>query len=146
MLYEVPRGANDDWYWIFATLYEGRSRHANVLTNDLMRDHRLAFMEPRPFLRWRNAHVALYELLYAPDDDTRKPLIHMRNPGVYLLYLRHCCLCQLVLKAIVCVCRSCVRTGDTFGRGNGHGAYSINRRRLMALCRSEKRFEERGRH
>ncbi|CAM9499214.1 unnamed protein product, partial [Ectocarpus fasciculatus] len=62
MLYEVPKGADDDWYWIFATVNEGRSRHANVITNDLMRDHKLAFMEPRPFLRWRNAHVSLYDL------------------------------------------------------------------------------------
>lgn len=81
MIYEVPKGANDDWYWIFATLYEGRRKHARVLTNDRMRDHKLAFMEPRPFLRWRNAHVTLYDLVYTAEDDT-KPLIQLREPGM----------------------------------------------------------------
>lgn len=81
MLYEVPRGSNDDWYWIFATLYEGRKRHANVVTNDLMRDHKLAFLEPRPFLRWRNAHVTLYDIIYNSDEGDSKPVIHLREPG-----------------------------------------------------------------
>jgi hypothetical protein len=86
MLYEVPKGANDDWYWIFATLHEGRTRHANVVTNDLMRDHKLYFAEPRPFMRWRNAHVTLYDITYNIEAES-KPSILLREPGNYLSYI-----------------------------------------------------------
>ena len=57
MMYVVPPGADDDWYWIMPTVTEGRTTEAYVVTNDLMRDHRLAFLEPRPFIRWRTTQV-----------------------------------------------------------------------------------------
>ena len=31
MLYVVPWGANDDWYWIYATVMEGRESTAYVV-------------------------------------------------------------------------------------------------------------------
>jgi proteinaceous RNase P len=62
MLYVVPSGADDDWYWMYATVFEGRSKPAFVVTNDLMRDHRLAFMEPRPFIRWRSTHIINFDI------------------------------------------------------------------------------------
>jgi hypothetical protein len=81
MLYEAPKGSNDDWYWIFATVHEGRRGHAYVVTNDRMRDHRLAFLEPRPFLRWRNAHVALFDLAFGASEEKPSPLVHISEPG-----------------------------------------------------------------
>ena len=65
MLYVVPQWANDDWYWMYATLDEGRKGLAQVVTNDLMRDHRLAFLEPRPFMRWRSSQVLHFDLSHA---------------------------------------------------------------------------------
>jgi hypothetical protein len=140
MLYIVPSGANDDWYWIYATVNANRRSAAYVVriysiaiflhllhviilmlvlvfllifhllvlvtqisvllsliflphlsyhyqshllfhlspyhspspppppspplqvTNDMIRDHRLAFLEPRPFIRWRSTQVS--HLLY----------------------------------------------------------------------------------
>lgn len=47
MLYIVPLGADDDWYWMYATVAEGKKKHSYVVTNDMMRDHKVAFMEPR---------------------------------------------------------------------------------------------------
>lgn len=68
-MYIVPPGADDDWYWMFLTVAEGRKKPAYVVTNDLMRDHKLAFMEPRPFYRWRMSHVMNF-MLYSNDDIT----------------------------------------------------------------------------
>ena len=59
-LYRVPQGGNDDWYWLYSTVCEGRTSDspAFVVTNDLMRDHRLAaFLEPRTFLRWTTSQI-----------------------------------------------------------------------------------------
>lgn len=47
---------------MFVTVQEGRKKHAYVVTNDLMRDHKLAFMEPRPFTRWRMTHIVNFDL------------------------------------------------------------------------------------
>jgi hypothetical protein len=84
MLYEVPTGGNDDWYWIYGTVYEGRKTHAYVVTNDLMRDHRLAFLEPRPCILWRNAHIAMFDLDYAIDTKKPKPSVFLIEPGIIL--------------------------------------------------------------
>ena len=124
MLYEVPKGADDDWYWIFATVNEGRSRHANVITNDLMRDHKLAFMEPRPFLRWRNAHVSLYDLV----DNS--PRVQIRDPGkaplppsipYIMVWTNHSSVC------------SHFRPRDTIQRQRAR-AHPIRGGRLVAVC------------
>lgn len=29
-----------------------------------MRDHKLAFLEPRPFIRWRSSHIIFFALTY----------------------------------------------------------------------------------
>jgi hypothetical protein len=68
-LYVVPRGANDDWYWLYATIYEGRRSPALVVSNDLMRDHKVAFIEPKPFLRWRNSQITYFGLSKAVEED-----------------------------------------------------------------------------
>eukprot|EP00597_Dinobryon_sp_UTEXLB2267_P008096 CAMPEP_0170085454 /NCGR_PEP_ID=MMETSP0019_2-20121128/20323_1 /TAXON_ID=98059 /ORGANISM="Dinobryon sp., Strain UTEXLB2267" /LENGTH=619 /DNA_ID=CAMNT_0010301903 /DNA_START=397 /DNA_END=2256 /DNA_ORIENTATION=- len=73
MLYVVPAGANDDWYWMYSTIYEGRQTPAFVVTNDLMRDHKLAFLEPRPFIRWRTSHIVYFGFSsnYTSDNSTK---------------------------------------------------------------------------
>jgi hypothetical protein len=60
ILYSVPYGAEDDWYWMYATVYEGRSKPALVVTNDLMRDHKLAFTDPKMFMRWRTSQIMYF--------------------------------------------------------------------------------------
>jgi hypothetical protein len=83
MLYLVPQGADDDWYWIFAACTENRSRPAFVITNDLMRDHRLAFLEPRPFIRWRTTHVMNFCFSKAVTNDNPNPATYIIEPGKY---------------------------------------------------------------
>jgi hypothetical protein len=63
IVYSVPTGANDDWYWIYATLYEQKSeKKTYVVTNDLMRDHKLSILTPIPFIRWRTSFVVYYQI------------------------------------------------------------------------------------
>ena len=49
----TPTGANDDWFWLYATV----SLKCCVVTNDLMRDHHFQMLGPRYFPRWRERHV-----------------------------------------------------------------------------------------
>ena len=68
MLYTVPPRSDDDWYWVYATVYQGRnpsSAPAFVVSNDLMRDHRAAFAEPKAFLRWRNSQIIYFGFSHA---------------------------------------------------------------------------------
>ena len=33
MVYQVPNGANDDWYWMYSTIYKGRKKPALVVSS-----------------------------------------------------------------------------------------------------------------
>ena len=33
MVYQVPLGANDDWYWMYSTIYNGRKKPALVVSS-----------------------------------------------------------------------------------------------------------------
>lgn len=61
-MYTVPNGANDDWYWMYSTIYPGRQNPAFVVTNDLMRDHKVSFLAPLPFVRWRTTQIVYYSI------------------------------------------------------------------------------------
>ena len=82
MLYEVPGAADDDWYWIYATVYKGRKTHAYVITNDHMRDHRLAFLEPKPFYLWRESHILHFDLIYDTEKRSLCPAVIFKEPGI----------------------------------------------------------------
>jgi Protein-only RNase P len=71
MLYVVPPSVNDDWFWLYVTVQAGRSRPAFVISNDLMRDHRLAFFEDREFLRWRSTQIVHFDFSRAAEDGMR---------------------------------------------------------------------------
>ena len=52
------------------------------VTNDLMRDHRLAFLEPRPFIRWRTTQVTQH---ITPHHTTSGRLPPCSQSGLSLL-------------------------------------------------------------
>jgi len=85
MLYVVPQGGNDDWYWMYATVNEGRpqSTPAYVLTNDLMRDHKGAFSSQSPltFLRWRAGAVIHFDFSHAVERGVSLPSVSLVSPG-----------------------------------------------------------------
>jgi Protein-only RNase P len=70
--------ADDDWYWLYATVAENRLSYA--VTNDLTRDHRLAFLESRMYLRWRNNHIIHFAIDRPLDIDANATIL-LTYPG-----------------------------------------------------------------
>eukprot|EP01031_Cornospumella_fuschlensis_P025937 gene25937-31322_t len=92
-VYLVPSGADDDWYWMTASLITpppytphstatrvNTTKHSNntsttlppapyVVTNDLMRDHKLSFIAPRPFVRWRAGQIVHFTFAFQEKDN-----------------------------------------------------------------------------
>jgi hypothetical protein len=92
-MYIVPQRCLDDYYWVLSSLSDQtRSRHGrdlNVLpndakgrwpgirpfliTNDLMRDHKLELLQPRLFRRWFSSHIVNYSfILNDSESDDRE--------------------------------------------------------------------------
>jgi hypothetical protein len=81
-MYVVPSGCLDDYYWMLSSVVEQKSGSNYVrqhvptddamgrfpglrpllVTNDQMRDHRLALLEPRLFRRWASCHIVKYHI------------------------------------------------------------------------------------
>ena len=59
-LYESPYGSNDDWYWLYATVFAGRG--ALLVTNDELRDHVFNSLRAEGFLKWKERHIARFDL------------------------------------------------------------------------------------
>ncbi|GKY92606.1 hypothetical protein MPSEU_000230700 [Mayamaea pseudoterrestris] len=75
-MYAVPLHCLDDYYWMFASVIDHMGPHQRVpledkdgrvpglrplvVTNDQMRDHKLALLEPREFRRWTGCHIVNY--------------------------------------------------------------------------------------
>jgi len=92
-LYVTPAGFLDDYYWMLASVSdqknssnstsfavsaeqaarEGRFPGARpmVLSNDLMRDHRLELFDPRLFRRWTASHIVNYDFTAFVNDECR---------------------------------------------------------------------------
>lgn len=62
-LYLVPNYLKDDYFWMLATIYNGRTQPALVLSNDRMRDHRVSFIAPTAFNRWRASHIVHFNVM-----------------------------------------------------------------------------------
>jgi hypothetical protein len=91
-MFVVPNGSNDDWYWLYATVYEGRSRPAFVVSNDFMRDHRDIFPDMKAFMRWRSQQIVYFHfakgvapIQYRAADDPL-PKVTLYLPGTALLF------------------------------------------------------------
>lgn len=74
-LYLCPRGADDDLFWLYSTLYERPGGHSNtsqVITNDLMRDHKAnAFDSGRVFMHWRTQHIVNFMVEYEENESAQ---------------------------------------------------------------------------
>ena len=103
MVYSVPRGIDDDWFWLFASVVsstnetdshtnnnnndsnsnntgfttgngnDNSSKHessaAYVVTNDGMRDHKISFLEPKYFQRWRSTQTIQFDISRPIPDN-----------------------------------------------------------------------------
>lgn len=66
----MDRGIDDDWIWITAMLYGGCGTRVPILiSNDQMRDHRLAIAEPLLFKKWIEAQVMRVEFEKCNNGD-----------------------------------------------------------------------------
>lgn len=65
---------------MYSTIIEGRSQLSYVVTNDMMRDHKLAFMEPRPFLRWQMTQVINFDLSKAIESHVHDVDVILNDP------------------------------------------------------------------
>jgi hypothetical protein len=97
MLYVAPKGSNDDWYWLYSTVYEGRKTPAYVVSNDYMRDHRATFAESRAFLRWRSSQIVYFSFSKAVEPGQLAnaaytlPTVSLYRPGTFLCFCKLAC-------------------------------------------------------
>lgn len=76
-MYQVPAACLDDYYWMIASVADPRAAEVvqaenptgrfpglrpMLVTNDQMRDHKLALLEPRLFRRWKGSHIVKYKI------------------------------------------------------------------------------------
>jgi len=55
-VYSVPKGFNDDWFWMYAAFVSPVASRVILVSNDYMRDHHFQMLAPRAFLTWRERH------------------------------------------------------------------------------------------
>lgn len=73
VLFVVPKNGSDDWFWMLASILPQMQR-AYVITNDLMRDHKVSFITPKPFMRWRASQIVFHTMTY-PEVPLDKVLM-----------------------------------------------------------------------
>ena len=78
ILFQAPAGMNDDWFWLHAALWGGRS--TQVVTNDEMRDHHFQMLSPRSFLRWKERQQIHFS--FGVWNGERRPLL-LEYPAKY---------------------------------------------------------------
>lgn len=81
--YTVPEWCLDDYYWMIASVVAPSTSVAAdkeeggvlpglrplLITNDQMRDHKLALLEPRLFRRWTSCHIVRYNFSSYEGDE-----------------------------------------------------------------------------
>ena len=123
-LASAPFGANDDWYWMAASV--ATSEGVRVVSNDLMRDHRLALLQPRPFLRWKTTQMLRFAFSHAHQiglsntSGWQPPQVTLQDPVPFSVEMQRCstpdghCSWHIPIRSVsvcfaVCICsRVCV--------------------------------------
>jgi proteinaceous RNase P len=90
-LLAVPDGADDDWYWMVATLSCSSHEAAGlpstrVVTNDGMRDHATAAvlqLDRRAFRRWAQHHVAGFDFSFPWLPGKAEPSVSISDPPMF---------------------------------------------------------------
>ena len=65
-LFIVPKGADDDWFWLYAAL---ANPNAYLLTNDEMRNHFHYMNFDKTFINWKDTRVINYDIVNTIDDS-----------------------------------------------------------------------------
>jgi len=62
-VYSVPRGNNDDWFWMYAAVSQPDPKSVRLISNDYMRDHHFhVFQEWGSFQTWRERHQVKFSI------------------------------------------------------------------------------------
>ena len=89
MLYVAPRGANDDWFWMYVSVVDAhRNSPVFVVTNDLMRDHNSELFDDNLFFRWRNSLIMHFKITRklakdADDNDLFGCTVDLNEPSMH---------------------------------------------------------------
>lgn len=85
-MFIVPKGGDDDWFWLYAALANSKSL---LVTNDEMRNHFHYMNFDSDFLDWKTTHVIRYDmdhtksfLLKFPDPVLKDMVLNRRNRTV----------------------------------------------------------------
>jgi hypothetical protein len=63
-VYSVPRGNNDDWFWMYAAVSQPNPSATRLISNDYMRDHHFhVFSSWSTFQTWRERHQVQFAVL-----------------------------------------------------------------------------------
>lgn len=88
-LVEVPRGANDDWYWLYATLWLETKRRLRgdepgsviLVSNDLMRDHLFRMsVEERLWEKFKHRHLCRFRIFYPSPEKSEEREYEFHQP------------------------------------------------------------------
>jgi len=79
LLLVVPYRNNDDWFWLFTTVFKGG--RTLLVTNDEMRDHHFQMLSQRTFLRWKERHQAYFS--FGGHERGGGRSVKIEAPAVY---------------------------------------------------------------
>ena len=66
-VYGVPRGFNDDWFWMMAAFSTRTPERVLLCSNDFMRDHHYQMVHSKSFAVWRERHQVRFAFCEATD-------------------------------------------------------------------------------
>ena len=79
-VYSVPRGFNDDWFWMLAAFSSAVPARVLLVSNDFMRDHHFQMLAPRAFLTWRDRHQVRFAFSERSDGARRLHRLDLKLP------------------------------------------------------------------
>ena len=79
-VYGVPRGFNDDWFWMMAAFSARTPESVLLCSNDYMRDHYNQMMHSPAFAVWRERHQVRFAFCEATDGSRRPARLELAMP------------------------------------------------------------------
>lgn len=80
-LFTVPKGADDDWFWLYAAL---ANPNAYLLTNDEMRNHFHYMNFDKSFINWKDTRVINYDIVKTNEGGNIGWDYTIRKPDPFL--------------------------------------------------------------
>ena len=70
LLYKVPKGINDDCYWLYVSFL--CNDKCLLVTNDEMRDHHFQMMHERTFVLWKELHQVRFSFGFRGNAEVER--------------------------------------------------------------------------